>query len=76
MERMETAVKVARERFATLRTGRANPGMLDLVKARAWLPLIFHFSQSAVKPGRMQLAPDADSLSISVQPHCSHLLAQ
>ena len=32
MERMETTVKVTKEKFATLRTGRATPSLLDLVK--------------------------------------------
>ncbi|KAK9806539.1 hypothetical protein WJX73_009054 [Symbiochloris irregularis] len=32
MERMETAVKVAKEKFGSLRTGRASPNLLDLVK--------------------------------------------
>lgn len=32
LERMDTTVKVTKEKFATIRTGRASPSLLDLVK--------------------------------------------
>ena len=35
MEKMEKSFDVAARNFSTVRTGRANPGMLDRVQARA-----------------------------------------
>ena len=47
MERMERSLESVTTNFASLRTGRANPAMLDRVKVCAWTQLPYTYTHAA-----------------------------
>ena len=62
MEKMEKSLESVTKNFATLRTGRANPAMLDRVKVTPGLNCCIvqdqHLHSKHVRPNRF-VAPDS-----------------